>query len=171
MTDVLVKTAIPETIVDEPKKVAESINSNVDKYRRDRSVVANALASAGYTCEGECNRKLFLGKDGIHNYTEAHHLIPLQYQRFFEYSLDVEANIVSLCPMCHRLLHYGFEKKDLLKTLYNKRFSRLEKVGIKVSYEKLLFLYSGDVDCLGDTNEVFANPSPRFKEFLAAETR
>lgn len=36
---------------------------------------------------------------------------------------------------------------------------------------KTLFLYSGDVDCLGDTNEVFANPSPRFKEFLAAETR
>lgn len=137
---------IPESIVDEPKTLVEVTNSSSEKYKRDPSVVINALARAGYQCEGECDYRLFLKKDGIHNYTEAHHLIPLMYQKHFMYSLDVEANVVSLCPMCHRLLHYGFDKQKLLKKLYQKRSDRLDKVGLSVSYEKLLFLYAGDVE-------------------------
>ena len=34
---------------------------------------------------------------------------------------------------------------------------------------KTLFLYSGKADCLGPTAEIFASPSPRFREFLAVE--
>ncbi len=34
---------------------------------------------------------------------------------------------------------------------------------------KTMFLYSGVVDCLGPTNEIFGNPTPKFKEFLAVE--
>ena len=34
---------------------------------------------------------------------------------------------------------------------------------------KTLFLYSGEVDCLGKTSEVFISPSPKFAEFLAVE--
>lgn len=34
---------------------------------------------------------------------------------------------------------------------------------------KTMFLYSGVVDCLGPTKEIFGNPTPKFKEFLAVE--
>lgn len=34
---------------------------------------------------------------------------------------------------------------------------------------KTLFLYSGEVDCLGKTSDVFTSPSPKFAEFLAVE--
>ena len=36
---------------------------------------------------------------------------------------------------------------------------------------KTLFLYSGKVDCLGPTEEVFASPSAHFGEFLAVEMK
>ena len=39
-----------------------------------------------------------------------HHLIPLRMQHDFENSLDVVGNIVSICPNCHRLIHYGRDK-------------------------------------------------------------
>ncbi|MCE0554185.1 restriction endonuclease [Bacillus thuringiensis] len=31
-------------------------------------------------------------------------------QHDFENSLDVVGNIVSICPNCHRLIHYGRDK-------------------------------------------------------------
>ncbi|SCW34420.1 HNH endonuclease [Ruminococcaceae bacterium YRB3002] len=133
-------------IIDKPKLLQSIITVQNEKHKRDSRIANNALAIAGFICEGRCSNELFLKKDGVNKYTEAHHLIPLKYQKYFEYDLDVEANIVSLCPMCHRLLHYGFDNKSLLKTLYEQRAYRLEKCGIGISFEKLLLLYaSGDI--------------------------
>ena len=86
----------------------------VSAYPRDPQVVFNALHHAECKCELECNTELFLRKNSQLNYTEGHHLIPLCYQNDFEYSLDVEANVVSLCPNCHRRLHYGDDVSELL---------------------------------------------------------
>ena len=36
------------------------------------------------------------------NYVEAHHLIPMGFQDDFSKSIDVEANIISLCTYCHK---------------------------------------------------------------------
>jgi 5-methylcytosine-specific restriction protein A len=72
---------------------------------------------------------------------EAHHLIPLSTQDYFEYSLDVDANIVCLCPTCHRKLHYGNSIKDDLKRLYDLRIKRLKQSGIDISFGELLKLY------------------------------
>ena len=36
-------------------------------------------------------------------------LIPMKKQQTFSTSLDVYANVVCLCPVCHRLLHYGLD--------------------------------------------------------------
>ena len=128
---------------DEPKILAGTIEKRGEEYQRDHTVIENALYASGYTCEGMCGCDLFIRQDGKNNYTEGHHLIPLSFQPLFEYSLDVEANVVSLCPRCHRLLHYGQEKSQLLLTLYEKRIARLRMCGIAISYEKLLLLYSG----------------------------
>lgn len=120
------------------------IISEPDKniYPRVKEVASNALRLAQYKCENKlCPIKLFTRKDGTTTYTEAHHLIPLCYQNDFDYSLDVEANVVSLCPHCHCLLHYGKDKEFLLKNLYNDRIARLKKCKLEISYEALLLMY------------------------------
>lgn len=42
----------------------------------------------------------------------------MAYSDKFKVSLDVEANIVSLCSTCHNHIHYGVGAKDLLTALY-----------------------------------------------------
>ena len=59
----------------------------------------------------------------------------------FEFSLDVPANIVSLCSNCHNWIHYGADNKKLLEKLYEERSERLKKVGIDITIEQLLSYY------------------------------
>ena len=74
---------------------------------------------------------------------EAYHLIPLQFQNNFQNSLDVEANIISLCPMCHKKVHHAIpdERLPVVEKLYEKRKARLEKCGIGIDLEKLKSYY------------------------------
>lgn len=130
-------------VKDEPKELKKTTDKISESFTRDRSVVEHALFAAKYLCEGDCGSELFTRKDGKTSYTEAHHLIPLEFQQYFDYSLDVEANVVSLCPRCHRLLHYGLDNEVLLKVLYEKRIERLIRCKISISYEKLMLLYAG----------------------------
>ncbi len=130
-------------IDDQPKPLSEyTIEDGKKKYKRSQDILNNALALAEYRCEADCKNVLFYRKDGKEKYTEGHHLIPLSSQDNFKYSLDVEANIVSLCPMCHRLLHHGLNNSSLLKKLYDKRITRLKKCNIDISFEQLLDLYN-----------------------------
>lgn len=71
---------------------------------------------------------------------EGHHLIAMQKQGLFQVGLDVYANIVCLCPLCHRRLHYATEdqKRPSLFQLYELRKDRLAHSGIKLSKEEFL---------------------------------
>ena len=86
--------------------------------------------------------KSFIRKSTNQNYTEPHHLIPMAYSDKFKVSLDVEANIVSLCSTCHNHIHYGVGAKDLLTSLYYQRINRLRAVGLDISLEELLQMYN-----------------------------
>lgn len=123
-----------------PKKIV--LNSK-EKYARDIKVASNAILIANYECEIDSNHKSFIRKSNGKNYTEAHHLIPMEFQDNFEYSLDVEANIVSICSNCHNCLHYGLDKEKilLLEQLYNNRIDRLNKVGLSVTFDELKKFY------------------------------
>lgn len=140
------KQNLPETMLknffDMPKDVPKTTEEIKEVINRDSKVVENALALAGYVCELDCGVELFIAKDGIHTYTEGHHLIPLSFQKKFAKSLDVEANVISLCPACHRKLHYGINPEKALEKLYLKRIDRLKKCGIVLSFEQLLLMYS-----------------------------
>ncbi len=59
----------------------------------------------------------------------------------FECSLDVQANIISLCSNCHKRLHYGKDPELVLRQLYKERKEELKAAGIVISYEKLLAMY------------------------------
>ena len=131
-----------QQITDVPEPCPPDYKSKgLSAYKRRHEVVANVLSAANYKCEANCTCELFLRKDRIHTYTEAHHLIPLCYQSSFQNSLDVEANVISLCPHCHRLLHYGADNQAVLKQLYQQRRHRLSKCGLDISFEDLLLMY------------------------------
>jgi 5-methylcytosine-specific restriction protein A len=132
----------------EKKEKKDSILDNKGKkvFPRDAKVAANALEIAGYKCEIDENHVSFTRRANGENYTESHHLIPLSYQDDFEYGLDVEENIVSLCSNCHNCIHYGVdeERVSLLDMLYEERKEHLDRVGLKISLEDLKNYYGID---------------------------
>ena len=74
-------------------------------YRdRDPQVVADALWLAKGVCQGcgASENNLFERASNGEVYLEVHHIIPLS-----EDGSDSLDNACALCPICHRLLHYG----------------------------------------------------------------
>lgn len=110
-------------------------------YNRDKKVSLKALKRANYSCEINPNHSTFIRKNSDKRYTEPHHLIPLSYSENFDFSLDVEQNIVSLCSTCHNQIHYGKEANLLLERLYQQRKDYLKEVGIEITLNDLLNMY------------------------------
>ncbi len=136
----------PETILnilDLPEPLANKYAKSVEK-KRDPQKAANAKAQANYLCEFGKNHQTFKAKSNNENYVEAHHLVPIQLQPRFFYSLDIEANIVALCPICHRRIHHATneEKREIITKLYNDRIERLKKCNIYIELEDLINFYS-----------------------------
>ena len=110
--------------------------------KRDARVGRYAIKCAEYKCEVDETHRTFISRGSDKPYLEAHHLIPISAQEEFEYSLDVPANIVALCSVCHNEIHYGKEAELLIRKLYTDRYERLRKSGIDISIGKLLKLYN-----------------------------
>ncbi len=112
------------------KKVRE-----VSRHTRSSIIKHQAIESAGYLCEFDDSHDTFTAKRTGAPYMEGHHAIPMKYQDKFEHSLDVYANVVCLCPICHRLLHYGIdsEKQKVVNKIYYDRVNRLASSGLKIS--------------------------------------
>lgn len=131
-------------IIFEPKEKSDELTSRVYRIKnRDANVAKNAVAAASYLCEIDKDHPYFISKKSKENYVEAHHLIPIYALDEFEKSIDVEANVISLCPSCHRKLHHAEleEITLLLEKLYYERKANLETCGIKLSLERLLSYY------------------------------
>lgn len=116
-----------------PVKETRIITST--EWKRSNIIKVQSIESAGYLCEIDSNHITFTSKGTGHQYMEGHHAIPIKYQNEFENSLDVYANIVCLCPICHRLLHYGVEseKETVVKKIYHDRADRLALSGLRIS--------------------------------------
>lgn len=110
-------------------------------YQRNRQTSINALIHAQFLCEIEQNHPSFIRKNSNKNYTEPHHLVPMSFSDWFDVSLDVEENIVSLCSNCHNAIHYGRDAGSLIQKLYDKRKEALESVGINITMETLFAMY------------------------------
>lgn len=113
------------------------------------AVSKQALVAAGYKCAGNHDHITFRTTRGK-PYMEGHHLIPCTYTNARHYwdkdgvNIDCLANIVCLCPTCHRLVHYGESnaKRTLLEKLYNESKEKLADTGITLTLTELLNLYS-----------------------------
>ncbi|PFF75865.1 restriction endonuclease [Bacillus cereus] len=122
------------------------IESGREVWPRDPKKAKQAIKQAEFKCEIDDTHETFISEASRRNFMEAHHLIPLKMQHEFEYSLDVAGNIVSICPNCHRLIHYARakDKKKILELLFEKRRGNLRNCGIEISIKDLLGYYGID---------------------------
>ena len=114
----------------EPEKILpiyvedESVLYNAGlKLKRNQSLKKYAFERENYTCELCGTKNTFKNRNG-EEYFEGHHLIMynVSSQRKYKYSLDILENIICLCPMCHRKIHFGSEEEIslLIEKLINK---------------------------------------------------
>lgn len=135
---------------DVPKPQKElRIEEAKEVYPRDEQEKQEALILADYKCEVDEKHTSFLAQSTNKNYVEGHHLIPINQYAEFENDVDVRANIISLCPTCHRKLHSGMKADvdEMLEMLHDKRIDRLKKVGLGITIDELKYIYTGDINC------------------------
>lgn len=115
----------------------------VTKWKRNASIAKEALEKAQFKCEIDPLHQTFISNVTNQNFVEAHHLVPMRLQHQFNVSLDVPGNIVSLCPNCHRAIHFGNSNlvKSLISQLYKSRESSLLKFGIQLKLDDFLACY------------------------------
>lgn len=138
LTEASTTPSAPQTV---PPK---SKSGTASKWKRDPSKAKEALVNAGFACEFNPIHETFESDVTGENFVEAHHLIPMNCQSDFKWSLDVPGNIISLCPNCHRKIHHSKkdEKKRLIKDLYNNRKNILKVFGIEIALDDLIDSYS-----------------------------
>lgn len=135
---------IPPEIVDTvQERPSQTLINDFKLWPRNSRLAEDTIAAANYLCEINDNHKHFISKFNKQNYVEAHHIIPMEHQDKFEFGLDVYANIVSLCLVCHKILHYGYfsDKRVILDRLYYLRQKRLENSGICLTLNELYSYY------------------------------
>lgn len=124
---------------DEKYRIAER-----EAWKRNPRIAIMALEKAGYSCENNATHETFKVRDGNHLFMEGHHLIPVQFQDDFDYSLDVPENIISLCPNCHRLIHRAKPKIQaaMIERFLKLRRSLLFERGLQLDLKKLINYYN-----------------------------
>jgi 5-methylcytosine-specific restriction protein A len=136
---------LPEGGLPLPKQVASITKNN---FKRDPKMAALAIAASKYSCEIDAGHETFTSRRTKERFVEAHHLIPMQYQGGFSFSLDIPENIVALCPTCHRKFHHSRfgELKPILNKLFADRLGKLKSREIKIELPDINEMYRGDVE-------------------------
>ncbi|TWT07329.1 DUF3578 domain-containing protein [Planococcus sp. CPCC 101016] len=128
-----------------PQVIPPQLNNKERKgWKRNPAIAKEALQQTAYSCEVNNDHKTFISNVSGENFVEAHHLIPMNSQGSFKWSLDVPGNIVSICPNCHRQVHHAkkAEKDLVLEKLYNSKKASLNEFGIDITLEDLKKIYS-----------------------------
>lgn len=122
-------------LFDIPVEPEKAIIVECKTWKRSNIIRTQAIEYAGYACEIDGDHKTFVAEKNNKPYMESHHAIPMKLQPNFGKSLDVYANVICLCPICHKRIHYGVkdDKQLMLDAIYSKRADRLANSGIKLS--------------------------------------
>ena len=90
------------------------VEQTVRVYPRNSTLKTYIKRRANYSCEmPNCQYQAF-SKNNNEPYLEVHHIIPLS-----ENGEDSKYNTVSLCPNCHRMMHYAINRYELREVLVN----------------------------------------------------
>jgi len=124
------------------KKIMFEMKTYNARPRRNAMMARQSMEIANYRCEYNPEHETFLTNNGK-PYVEAHHLIPIKEQERFKYYLDNSANIVVLCPLCHKAIHNGSDelREKMLRKLFYSRIEKLESKGIELTFSQLKKMY------------------------------
>jgi len=89
----------------------EKIEHTYSIYERNQKLVGMLKAHYKGRCQ-ICELENIIETDSGGFYTEGHHLIPLG-----EKGSDNPTNVVALCLLCHKKLHYSKNRENLKKQL------------------------------------------------------
>lgn len=137
----LIHKEIIDKPIEAPIPIIKATGSKT--WPRNATIAANSIVHSDYKCTFNNEHFSFTSNRTNKPYMEPHHLIPLSEQANFPVSLDVEANIVSLCSTCHNCVHYGIDKEkfEILYSLFESRKDRLAKCGIQITFNDLINMY------------------------------
>ena len=135
-------------VLDRPLPVSKTESIIAQTWKRSGILRLQALELANYQCEIDNSHITFISESNSKPYMEGHHLIPISKQISFSNSLDNYANIICLCPICHRQLHHGLydDKKRLLSQIYEQRGSRLSQSGLSLSKDEFISFATSNRD-------------------------
>ena len=107
-------------------------------WKRSGILRTQTIVLADYKCAMDHRHTTFKAANSNKPYMEAHHIIPLKLQEHFGNSLDIYANLVSLCPICHRKIHLGIieDRIQMIDKIYEKRKERLANCGLSFGKEE-----------------------------------
>ena len=84
------------------------------KFRTNPLLGKIAIKKAYYSCEKNYQHETFISKKTQQKYMEAHHLIPVCFQKEvwdkYHINIDCVEKFVSLCPTCHKEITLGLRE-------------------------------------------------------------
>lgn len=128
-------------------KPSAATSGVLKRYSKNPLIGKVAIKKAGHQCENNSEHKTFISSRTKQQFMEAHHLIPINLQDDmwdkFGANIDCTENIISLCPNCHRAIHYAIKdvKKDLAIKLFTIKQDELGQIGIVLSLEDMMRIY------------------------------
>ena len=148
--DSIKETNINENAGEGAHKVEPIAVSKYDVGRRFRTnplLGKIAIKKAYYVCEKDHNHETFISKKTNKKYMEAHHLIPVCFQKDiwdkYKVNIDCVENLVSLCPTCHKAIHYGTKEvqRKMITDLYARCLPKYKAIALNITLEEIFKLY------------------------------
>ena len=106
--------------------------------KRNPQLTKNVLEKHNYKCINDTNHITFQAPSMI-NYVEGHHIMPMHSSNSFDFCLDIEENIVPLCPNCHRAIHLGIS--DVKHKIIDKILDIQNLSSLKITKQDLYAVY------------------------------
>lgn len=141
---------INEDVCQDAYKVEPVAITKFDKKRRFRTnplLGKIAIKKSYYQCEKDFNHHTFPSKKTNKSYMEAHHLIPVCYQKEiwgkYHVNIDCVENLVSLCPTCHKAFHFGTNevKNKMIEEVFKICAPKYHAIGLNISIDEIKKLY------------------------------
>lgn len=133
------------------------------RYKTQRKIKQFVLETHNYLCNcHDLKHFYFESSDSFNNYVEGHHMIPMNRQTEYwedkKTNLDVESNIVPLCPTCHAQIHLGSRRArlDILSEIYVREELKLKRVDKDLDLIKLASYYNIGLE-LEEKNYLLSN--------------
>lgn len=119
------------------------VQTTILQYPRNPHEMLAAKHRSGWKCCYDSSHETFISENDHKNFVEGHHLIPMQHQCDFEYTIDFADNIIPLCPACHRRIHFAIkqDRNRMLEKFYFERIDDIKVHGIDISIDELESYY------------------------------